>query len=64
MAVPVSTYEYKDPIRIVFQRLNPGFVVAPCFLPIKSPESIRSSTEVTYNARFLARIIGTGAKAS
>ena len=63
-AVPVSMGEYKDPIHIVLQSLNLGFVVAPCLLPIKSPESIKTSIEVTYNARFLARIIGIGAKAS
>jgi hypothetical protein len=56
----IWTDEYKDPIHVVLQSLNPGFVMGFCFFPIKSPESIGTALEVTNHTRILARIIGIG----
>lgn len=60
----IWTDEYKDPVHVVLQSLNQGFVVALCFIPIKSPESIGTPLKVTNHAGFLARIIGIGATAT
>lgn len=54
----IWTDKYKHPVHVVLQSLNPRFVMALCFFPIKSPESISTALEVTNHARILARIIG------
>jgi hypothetical protein len=54
----IWTDEYKDTVHVFLQRLNPGFVVALGFFPIKRPEPTSSAMKIAYHVRFSARIIG------
>jgi hypothetical protein len=48
----IWTDKYKDIIHVVLQSLNPGFVVALRFFPVKSPERVGTAIKIAYHARF------------
>ena len=54
----IWTDEYKDTIHVIFQRLNPGFVVALRFFAVKRPERVGTAVKIAYHARLSAGILG------
>jgi hypothetical protein len=47
----INTHEYEDNVHIVLERMNPGFIVALCFIQMKRPQGVGVVVEIPDHAR-------------
>ena len=49
--INTNTHEYENAVHIVFEGMNPGFIVTLCFTQVKRPHGIGVVIEITDHAR-------------